>query len=409
MRLGCLTIVGLLAAGAAVVVVRGRCAPAVSDPGRDAAVRLRRAGACLDSVWNVNRPGETRAIVQAFRPPRYAAFAGAAAAVIPFRDGLAVIHAQSQPGGRGDFEAVASFQRLAGDTIALLLSAAVGDTSVHNEYAFLASALSNSTVYSSDQCYTATCFRTYNLLASGYEIFPTDYLTWHLSGGVLEELRRAGRAEVTYVWDSNMNTAMFRVMRPGRVTFPVIVNGSPGEVPALHIQARLEGNLTGDSIDMHVLDDSRNALILERWHWRRAKAYLSGRRTVQLTFPSGPRIEAELARSRHAVIYGIYFAFASSRILPASEPVLRELAGTLVRNPEWRLRIEGHTDSIGGWQSNIRLSRRRAEAVKAVLVERFGIDAGRLRVAGFGSAVPIDSNSTLLGRARNRRVELIRE
>ena len=79
------------------------------------------------------------------------------------------------------------------------------------------------------------------------------------------------------------------------------------------------------------------------------------------------------------------------------------------RHPDWRLNIDGHTDSIGGDSAaNLDLSRRRSEAVRKALIGRFGITADRLSSGGHGAASPKDTNDTPEGRARNRRVELSR-
>ncbi len=78
-------------------------------------------------------------------------------------------------------------------------------------------------------------------------------------------------------------------------------------------------------------------------------------------------------------------------------------------NPDWKLRVDGHTDNIGGDAHNLDLSKRRAASVKSALVERYHISADRLTTNGFGASSPIDRNDTLEGRARNRRVELSRE
>jgi outer membrane protein OmpA-like peptidoglycan-associated protein len=71
--------------------------------------------------------------------------------------------------------------------------------------------------------------------------------------------------------------------------------------------------------------------------------------------------------------------------------------------------IEGHADSTGDAAHNMDLSKRRAEAVKSVLVSQFGIDAARLTTAGLGSTKPVASNDTPQGRAENRRVEFVRQ
>src|SRR5262249_44602194 len=91
-----------------------------------------------------------------------------------------------------------------------------------------------------------------------------------------------------------------------------------------------------------------------------------------------------------------------------SDSTLTEIASVMRRHPDWKLSIGGHTDSIGGDAFNLDLSRRRAAAVKAALVKRFAVDAGRLSTEGHGRRYPKDTNNTLEGRGRNRRVELVR-
>jgi outer membrane protein OmpA-like peptidoglycan-associated protein len=71
--------------------------------------------------------------------------------------------------------------------------------------------------------------------------------------------------------------------------------------------------------------------------------------------------------------------------------------------------VEGNTDNIGGDAYNLDLSKRRAAAVKEALVTQYHIAADRLSTNGFGASHPIETNDTLEGRARNRRVELTRE
>lgn len=85
-------------------------------------------------------------------------------------------------------------------------------------------------------------------------------------------------------------------------------------------------------------------------------------------------------------------------------PILEDIARILRANPGIRLKITGHTDSIGGEQPNARLSVVRAEAVKSYLMKR-GISGDRLTTAGRGEGQPIDTNDTEIGRARNRRIE----
>ncbi|GAB4373035.1 MAG: hypothetical protein Kow0062_09800 [Acidobacteriota bacterium] len=86
--------------------------------------------------------------------------------------------------------------------------------------------------------------------------------------------------------------------------------------------------------------------------------------------------------------------------------VLAKLAGILLISPDLKVRVEGHTDSTGSEEYNLRLSQRRAESVVAFLVQE-GVDPGRLEAVGYGMSKPIADNSTPEGRRKNRRVELI--
>jgi outer membrane protein OmpA-like peptidoglycan-associated protein len=120
------------------------------------------------------------------------------------------------------------------------------------------------------------------------------------------------------------------------------------------------------------------------------------------------RIEEDLAKDGRSIIYGIYFDFASDRIKEESEPVLSEIAQVLRDNPTWNLNVEGHTDSIGSDADNLDLSQRRSAAVKQALTTRYKVGLNRLQTSGYGESRPKDRNDTMEGRARNRRVELVK-
>jgi outer membrane protein OmpA-like peptidoglycan-associated protein len=120
------------------------------------------------------------------------------------------------------------------------------------------------------------------------------------------------------------------------------------------------------------------------------------------------RIETDLSKTGRTIIYGIYFDFASDRIKKESEPVLAEIAAVMKQHPTWNISVEGHTDNIGGDSYNLDLSQRRAAAVKQALIGRYGIEERRMQTAGFGMRVPKEPNDTIEGRARNRRVELVK-
>lgn len=106
-------------------------------------------------------------------------------------------------------------------------------------------------------------------------------------------------------------------------------------------------------------------------------------------------------------IYGINFDTAKATLRPDSEKVLGELVSLLQKQPEWSLVVAGHTDNVGSDAVNVPLSRQRAEAVIAWLAGK-GIDKSRLVPAGFGSKKPVADNSTDDGKAKNRRVDLVK-
>jgi OmpA-OmpF porin, OOP family len=109
------------------------------------------------------------------------------------------------------------------------------------------------------------------------------------------------------------------------------------------------------------------------------------------------------------VTHGILFDTDSDRIKADSAATLRMIASGLQASTGGNFLIEGHTDSTGDVAHNMDLSRRRAEAVRSVLVSQFGIDGARLTTTGLGSTKPVASNNTPQGRAENRRVEFVRQ
>lgn len=106
-------------------------------------------------------------------------------------------------------------------------------------------------------------------------------------------------------------------------------------------------------------------------------------------------------------IYGINFDTAKATIRPDSEKVLGELLKLLQQKAGWNVLIEGHTDNVGAKAANLALSRQRSESVIAWLAAH-GVDKARLSSAGLGDTKPVGDNTTEEGRARNRRVEIVR-
>jgi OmpA-OmpF porin, OOP family len=111
----------------------------------------------------------------------------------------------------------------------------------------------------------------------------------------------------------------------------------------------------------------------------------------------------------HVLIYGIYFDTGKSEIKPESDDAISEIAKLLQNNAALKLQVVGHTDNLGSFDLNMKLSKDRADAVARVLIDKHGIAADRLKSYGVASLAPVASNDTEEGKAKNRRVELVKQ
>jgi outer membrane protein OmpA-like peptidoglycan-associated protein len=117
----------------------------------------------------------------------------------------------------------------------------------------------------------------------------------------------------------------------------------------------------------------------------------------------------DLASTGHVAVYGILFDTGKSEVKPESRPALEQIAKLLAQDPALRLLVVGHTDMTGSLEANMKLSQARAESVVSALVAQHGVAAARLRGYGVGPLAPVATNDTEEGRAKNRRVELVKE
>jgi outer membrane protein OmpA-like peptidoglycan-associated protein len=118
-------------------------------------------------------------------------------------------------------------------------------------------------------------------------------------------------------------------------------------------------------------------------------------------------VTRSLSNSGRVTLSDVHFATGKADITPDSETALNEVAATLKEHADWKIRIEGFTDNVGSRIENRKLSRDRADAVMSWLAAH-GIDSGRLSSKGYGEARPVATNKTAEGRAKNRRVQLVR-
>jgi OmpA-OmpF porin, OOP family len=116
-----------------------------------------------------------------------------------------------------------------------------------------------------------------------------------------------------------------------------------------------------------------------------------------------------LAAEGKIALYGLYFDTGKALIKPESKPQLAEMAALMQKDAALKVYIVGHTDNQGAAASNVALSQQRADAVVKALVADYKISASRMAAKGVASFAPIASNDSDAGKAKNRRVELVKQ
>ena len=116
-----------------------------------------------------------------------------------------------------------------------------------------------------------------------------------------------------------------------------------------------------------------------------------------------------LKTTGHIAVEGIYFETGKSELKPESAAAISEVAKLLKGNSGLKLFVVGHTDNVGALEGNMKLSQSRAQSVVQALVKEQGIEAARIRAYGGGPYAPVASNDAEEGRAKNRRVELVKQ
>jgi outer membrane protein OmpA-like peptidoglycan-associated protein len=129
--------------------------------------------------------------------------------------------------------------------------------------------------------------------------------------------------------------------------------------------------------------------------------------TQNMVLVSADEMSKAINASGRVALYGILFDSNKAEIKPESKPALEEIAKLLKKEPDLKLHVVGHTDNVGGFEFNLNLSKRRADAVVAALTTQYGIAAARLTANGVAYLAPVAVNTTEEGRAKNRRVELV--
>lgn len=348
--------------------------------------------------------------------------AQASSAIVPLCQGLTIVTAISRP--EGDYESIKTVAGADARGFTLSYSAQVPTERGSLRHWNMRRILLR------EDLGTATLYAHY-FSSKGSTTIPGS-TALGVSTAVLRALKRTGSAELGLVEGENYGYPADRAQKPslydyeetwrlrrvGTEPMRVTVNDSMATLTSVHAR----GSYLGEKVDFWFLDDEENPLALQYQFAKGGEASGEGwqLRVVKIAFRcAGPsrtpgeeriaQLERALRQQRRAVVYDLYFDFNSETIREESEPTLRAIAEVLRRNPDWRLSIEGHTDNVASDRYNLELSSRRAAAVKSALGTQFGIAAQRLTTTGAGESRPQEPNDTAEGRARNRRVELVRQ
>lgn len=170
-----------------------------------------------------------------------------------------------------------------------------------------------------------------------------------------------------------------------------------------------DSNESRDRITTLKLKNGDKELWLELYAWNQGDTYIAVmiEKEVMQQQVKADGLLNELNAKGHVPVY-INFDFGKATIPGNQMALIDEIYSLLAGNPGLNLQIEGHTDNVGSADSNKRLSEQRAKSVVNFLVQK-GISPSRLSAAGYGLDKPIADNSSEEGRAKNRRVELVKK
>lgn len=338
-------------------------------------------------------------------PSAAADLSAAASATIPLKEGLTLAYTWAYRGDDYDHECLTQVITIDNRSVLTTSSCPVGDD--HH--------LQQST----RRLCRGDLRDSHLYVPAGHHKYPDTFrgaLAFSLSSKSFASLTTKGEARHRFVDLANpregrplkIDADLDGILKRGaNKKLPTIVNDRTIDLPVVEASGTFtdkDGHV--DEFSLMVLDDERFPLTIDHHIRGFDKFFIT---YTKISFPTDGELEKHLAVEKRADVYGIYFDSGSDRLRMESEPVLREIADALTRNPSWKLSVNGHTDNIGGEAFNLGLSRRRSESVRRALTDRYRVDPARLTPAGSGASQPKASNATAEGRARNRRVELVRQ
>ncbi|WP_118974824.1 OmpA family protein [Taibaiella koreensis] len=222
------------------------------------------------------------------------------------------------------------------------------------------------------------------------EIYP--------KAGAKAEVRKGVYEKVAYAFsgDFNKRPAAAQIYQ----NYVNAITKAGGEITANNsngVCGKLKKN--GDTYWIKIYTDGSS------WYWYESLKEASLRQDV---VPTADEIKMALKDDGKAVFYGIYFDTDKATLKPESAPTLEAIAAFLKANPSANIFVVGHTDNSGSFEHNLALSKDRAGAVIGELVAKHGVNKNQLAAQGVASLAPIASNDAEAGKARNRRVEIVK-
>jgi len=223
-----------------------------------------------------------------------------------------------------------------------------------------------------------------------YEFFATGKATKHFEEGKL--------TYIVYRLDKDAQQASgLAIVR----NYENAVTKLGGTIAASEPDRRMNAKVVLDGKEVWVEVEKGNGQI-----WMRIVEKIA---MVQDIVADAAAFSSDLKRTGHVAVEGVYFDTAKALVKPESAAALDQVAKLLKADVALKLWVVGHTDSVGKLEDNVKLAQARAEAVVAALTATYGIPAARLKGYGSGPLAPIASNDTDEGRAKNRRVELVKQ
>jgi outer membrane protein OmpA-like peptidoglycan-associated protein len=214
-----------------------------------------------------------------------------------------------------------------------------------------------------------------------------------LADGGIQKESMDGAAEIIYY------------LCPTRLTLPMIAKLSEGSLSKAGYKTVYFGK-DGDDFPLITMLKDNQWVQISTYMYDEYSAYIqTALKVTPETQANTDALAEEMTKTGRIVLHGLNFA-SEEELSAQSEKVAGDIVSFLVRQPDIRIRLEGHTDLAGDKNANVALSQKQAAAVASFLLSH-GIDKSRLSIQGYGDSKPLDTAGTPEAKAKNRRIELV--